>query len=300
MPSQSGWAECAGGCGKLMPGNAGSRPPTDIGGLQYKARACSKRCYDIARGVVRPESLPDRNCVICGTIFTPREDRAKYCSRECRNRRPRNDGPETLQRRRRRESQRQRTRFPEQCCPVCGVIYHPTNRPGRQKTCSRDCSRLLRSPRLPVPYVPQPAWMRRPAPVRSLPPLRPRWYAGLCAECGTPFIHKRRGQFCSDDCAKHTQRRLARHRRRALQVAAFVAPVYRRKIFERDKWHCKLCRKPVARTKQVPHPKAPVLDHIVPLASGGTHEPANVQCAHFLCNSLKSAGGGGEQLLLIG
>jgi 5-methylcytosine-specific restriction endonuclease McrA len=43
----------------------------------------------------------------------------------------------------------------------------------------------------------------------------------------------------------------------------------------------------VKRDKVVPHPKAPVLDHILPLAQGGTHEPTNVQCAHFMCNSIK-------------
>ncbi|WP_020572549.1 HNH endonuclease [Parafrankia discariae] len=34
-----------------------------------------------------------------------------------------------------------------------------------------------------------------------------------------------------------------------------------------------------------------MIDHIVPLAAGvelgGVHAPWNVQCAHFLCNSIK-------------
>jgi 5-methylcytosine-specific restriction endonuclease McrA len=42
-----------------------------------------------------------------------------------------------------------------------------------------------------------------------------------------------------------------------------------------------------------------VLDHIVALARGGTHQAINVQCAHFLCNSHKSADGPG-QLRLFG
>lgn len=67
--------------------------------------------------------------------------------------------------------------------------------------------------------------------------------------------------------------------------------VYRSKIFERDGWRCQLCRKPVRRTAVVPHPLAPTLDHIVPLAAGGLHEPANVQTAHFICNSVRGAGG---------
>jgi 5-methylcytosine-specific restriction endonuclease McrA len=30
------------------------------------------------------------------------------------------------------------------------------------------------------------------------------------------------------------------------------------------------------------------LDHVVPLAKGGTHEPANTQIAHAVCNSRKN------------
>ena len=53
-------------------------------------------------------------------------------------------------------------------------------------------------------------------------------------------------------------------------------------------------------TKAVPHPRAPTVDHVVPIAEGGDDTRANVQLAHFLCNSTKSNGGGVEQLALIG
>lgn len=39
----------------------------------------------------------------------------------------------------------------------------------------------------------------------------------------------------------------------------------------------------------MPDRLAPTLDHIIPLAAGGTHEPSNCQCAHFSCNSAKGA-----------
>jgi 5-methylcytosine-specific restriction endonuclease McrA len=50
---------------------------------------------------------------------------------------------------------------------------------------------------------------------------------------------------------------------------------------------CRLCGDPMMMGQAVPHPKAPTIDHVIPLAKGGTHEPANVQAAHFLCNSIK-------------
>jgi 5-methylcytosine-specific restriction endonuclease McrA len=58
----------------------------------------------------------------------------------------------------------------------------------------------------------------------------------------------------------------------------------------------------VARTKLVPHPKAPTIDCIVPLSASGSpgYVQSNTQLACFMCNSLKNNRGGGEQLRLIG
>lgn len=147
-------------------------------------------------------------------------------------------------------------------------------------------------PPLPVPWV-------------KSEPIEPsrstiRWVAGFCRRCGSPFIaedYTDTARYCSVRCAK----RVTKQRYRARKKDAYVADVSPARIFERDGWRCRLCRRKVRRDKAVPHPRAPVLDHIVPLARGGTHEPANVQCAHFICNSKKSDGASyAEQLLLIG
>lgn len=69
-------------------------------------------------------------------------------------------------------------------------------------------------------------------------------------------------------------------RRRARKRAAFVAPVNPASIYARDEGHCQLCGGEVAQAEMS-------LDHIVPLARGGTHEPANVQLAHLRCNIRK-------------
>lgn len=192
----------------------------------------------------------------------------------------------------------------DRICLNCGKSYQST-RNNDTGCCSQACVFMLRradrsqvvlyagtDPR-PVPPSPPP----RPSHWTSVPLLRKRWYAGFCADCGTPFVHNMPQTItCSDRCAA----RLANARRRAAERSAFVENVSRKKIYERDGWRCQLCRKPVDRAKVVPHPLAATLDHIIPLAKGGTHEPANVQCAHFLCNSLKGDRGCDEQLLLIG
>jgi len=128
-----------------------------------------------------------------------------------------------------------------------------------------------------------------------------------CVECNTKFIATWWGtstnRTCSPQCAaqhdKHL-RSIAKDRRRARKKDAYVADVYRKQVFKRDGYRCHLCNKKVKQGAVVPHPLAATLDHLVPLAAGGTHEPANCATAHFLCNSRKRHRGGGEQLALIG
>jgi hypothetical protein len=36
------------------------------------------------------------------------------------------------------------------------------------------------------------------------------------------------------------------------------------------------------------------LDHIIPMARGGSHTKSNAQCSHLICNSLKQDKGGGQ------
>lgn len=52
-------------------------------------------------------------------------------------------------------------------------------------------------------------------------------------------------------------------------------------------------------TEVVPHPKAPTIDHVVPVSEGGDDTRTNVQLACFRCNSAKGARGS-QQLALIG
>lgn len=140
-----------------------------------------------------------------------------------------------------------------------------------------------------------------PSTTQAMEPQRLRrcWYSSRCPMCMVWFLTDNpRYQHCSPKCG----RRGAKDKRRALERQAFVAPVSRIQVYERDRWTCQLCGKPVMRGKVVPHPKAPTLDHVIPLSRGGTHEPANVQLAHYWCNTIKSDGswGRGEQLALIG
>lgn len=72
------------------------------------------------------------------------------------------------------------------------------------------------------------------------------------------------------------------NRRRARKLAQFVAAVDPADVYERAGGLCGICGEPVADSERS-------LDHIIPLALGGTHEPVNVQLAHRVCNSRKGA-----------
>lgn len=128
-----------------------------------------------------------------------------------------------------------------------------------------------------------------------------RWYMGWCIHCGEPFVDNQPARIvCSPRCGRRHNKQRGKATRRARMRTAFVAPVHRARIYERDRWRCQICGKAVQQDAEVPHPLAPTIDHIIPLALGGTHEPSNVQLAHFKCNALKSHIGTGDQLLLIG
>lgn len=207
-------------------------------------------------------------------------------------------------------------------CGWCGKDCekeHNSRRP--ERFCSLDCRDNMRAyraredhPRLVTQLT---RWhcahpdYRPPLPVLYLapprPPAQPRrprmFTAGPCSRCGRPFVAEdpsRTANVCSKRCGKGRHR----DRRRAIKKNAYVADVRRERIFRRDGYRCQLCHRKVRRDKVVPHPLAPVLDHIIPLAAGveagGVHAPHNVQCAHYMCNSVKRDQISNVQLALFG
>lgn len=84
------------------------------------------------------------------------------------------------------------------------------------------------------------------------------------------------------------QIRAAARKRRALKAGATVGPPFTREdIFVRDGWVCQLCGGLIDPALQWPHLMSATEDHIVPLNRGGEHSAANVQAAHYSCNSRK-------------
>ena len=107
-------------------------------------------------------------------------------------------------------------------------------------------------------------------------PLKPR-LVQECQRCGADLSHKKsHAIYCSKTCKSmdHTFRH--RGKTRIEGVAR------RRAIIERDGSTCYLC------CKQVPSSEIE-LDHLIPVAQGGTSEPENVAVTCRSCNRSRGA-----------
>ena len=117
----------------------------------------------------------------------------------------------------------------------------------------------------------------------------------ICKQCGILFIQIYKNKhrvFCSSLCGKRNMRN-SRGSRNARETARkynvdyeYINPI---KVFERDEWICRICRKKTPKNKRGSNaPNAPELDHRIPISKGGGHLYNNVQCLCRRCNGLKS------------
>ena len=159
-------------------------------------------------------------------------------------------------------------------CIVCGdgFVYITKSKGRYRRTCSEEC-RSKRNARA-LSDVPCKTCARKFKPRRggqtycSLP-CRPQ---SATLEPATLRQHKR-------DYAKRYQAR-----KRGVLIERFTSL----EVYERDGWMCGICGRPVDKTLRHPHHMAASIDHVLPLACGGAHTRANVQCAHWICNSRKT------------
>ncbi|MCP3017292.1 HNH endonuclease [Nocardiopsis dassonvillei] len=229
------------------------------------------------------KATPAFTCLACGEAFTrkpgTRGPAPKHCSKACKaaSRKAREEANGIRERNKAKQrakaaaSRAKATREgkrPTRPCAYCGVLMDNV----RRKQCgSSECRRQWQAERLL-------AWQRQ------YKELHGTWYA-------QPYSK-------TDQARKMASVR--RHRRRALEAEAFVEDFTPESIYERDAWTCHLCKQKIDKTVKAPEPKAPSIDHLVPLSLGGKHERANVAAAHFGCNARKGNRSTPDQLLLFG
>ncbi len=261
-------------------------PPPKYCSAQCKKRA--KNQHDYAAFLVRLQANEPRRCAVCGIPFHPRHASRQFCSNSCSN----------LAR---------RTKplvCPVQACQCvqCGQWFIKHGAGARRKLCSAECVRIWTLEHRRQQYRETFVSVRHTNPTVDL----------VCTQCGKTYHTNYRAmqrKFCSSECAHkfntqqpafRAQRSRQRHTRRIRLVGN--APIDRftdLEIFERDGWKCGICGRKVDQRLKYPHLMSASLDHIVPIAFGGGHTRANVQLAHFICNSKKSDGGNGQLRLII-
>jgi hypothetical protein len=257
---------CAGGCGKLIFTSHSSLPP----GVAT-CQACRRERRAAAQATKpprprHPNARKGRICEACGAIYDATYSAQRTCGRAC--------GLEIRVYPEPKEPIWPSCKVWIKACAVCGELS--TFRTKRKIwTCSRRCKDREYDARC------RPAKNSGPAPCLT------------CQQGSFPFP-RRNCQACTRQI-KRTRKR----RRDALKRGAATEAYTLAEVAQRDRYRCGLCGKRVAMTKAVPHPKSPTIDHVLPLARGGDDTRANVQLAHFICNSTKCVGGT-QQLALIG
>jgi 5-methylcytosine-specific restriction endonuclease McrA len=87
----------------------------------------------------------------------------------------------------------------------------------------------------------------------------------------------------------HPGRNRARSQRRRVRIRNGITEKFTDlEIFERDEWICQLCLEPIDPLLKS-GPRRVELDHIRPIAKGGSHTRANVQATHQWCNRSKGS-----------
>lgn len=295
-------------------------------GMSRTGGACAGAATTLRRDGRRGNALV---CKWCGAATQPfKNGRVRlYCSRQCgqawkgRAHRERQGAAGRVLRAAQERARRLRHNA---MCARCGAGFrrkHDNRTANSGRFCSNRCAALSRGEARRVGLIRPLPWRncalcgtefyaRRSRQLCSSACRRPTYVpretkvAHCCADCGTQFVADARGpgkRYCAAcRCRRQiVERRNGKHRRRVRLGGAREGRVDPRRLLADYGGRCGICRGAIDPTKQVPHPKALTIDHIIPIAAGGVHAPRNCQPAHFICNSRKADRGAG-QLRLVG
>lgn len=213
---------------------------------------CSKTCAASSR------EFAARNCSVCSISFIPKSSTQSYCTKSCL---------ETAKANR-------KALVPSFCkvfFGVCGFCERTFSgqREKPRRMCSQDYwnghNLKLAAEKLRKQ--------------NNVPDTR------LCAHCRATFRPTvAKHIYCIEQCLDRSLKRQRKHKLRTVAVEIVRLGI----LIERDSGRCQLCGTKVKLDAIVPHPKAPTIDHIIPISKGGIHSYSNTQLAHFQCNSQRS------------
>ena len=236
----------------------------------------------------RKKTKQKTSCIVCGTLFLPKDKESKYCSRAC-----------YLQHVRRPEiksicKQCGKTFIVGRDCPgifcsnKCSGTYNRAIQLEKTKE-QREYRQLKREQEQKQKELMYQELKQR------YKELKQRYYSAqnkinnikCCADCGKQFIAKTNNQkFCCNPCFKKHDN--ARRDKRIYRNGKPDLSISLTKLYMRDMGICQLCGKHIDFDCDSNSNDYPSIDHIKPIAKGGLHSWDNVQLACRGCNRLKS------------
>lgn len=226
-----------------------------------------------------------RSCALCGELTA----RPKYCSRSCS----------------------ERFRKSVLCAGGCGGrVWIGNGALGEGKSICYPCRRIVRGDDEAGPKPSRCAFceLNFDSKMRS----DGRWIRTCSKSCSVRLqlqagTHNFADQSWQDRSSKPRNQEERRAvwqqknwKRRAKKRQLPSEPYTTAEIAERDGFRCGLCGRKVDMSIPSPHPRAPSIDHIVPISWDGPDIRANVQLAHRGCNSSKGNRVKAVQPLLFG
>jgi 5-methylcytosine-specific restriction endonuclease McrA len=260
-------------------------------------QTCSRSCRSKLAALRSGKSLLRTTCEVCGADYKPTYNKQRTCGRLCGRQLP--EYKQAVRENAARAAARKqvwpasRVRFAS--CQECGEMF--AYRRGEQIYCSAVCRKGGARRRARVNwrsgYKDSDAARRLRQKARD--DRKSAWLPYECEGCGVTAVGFRGRLYCSRACARTVIRRKTRgsggksyHRKRARKYGVKYEPgITLAKLIDRDHGVCGLCGEPV--TAKWPDIMCASIDHVVPMSAGGPHAWANVQLAHFLCNSYKGA-----------
>lgn len=201
-----------------------------------------------------------RNCLI---FFYSKEKKRKYCSIECSNDWIRKHGTRSI-------VSYVVYRFD---CKVCGKRCNEVGR-RRRKYCSKRCEDKYWATEYQSKKV-----LMNTMNVR-------------CKECSKYFTtHVKSRRFCSKSCGNkyHWRKKDILRRMRIKDNGAIDYCISLERLHKRDKGICHICKNKVDMNLNTNDDMYGSIDHVIPLAKGGTHTWDNIKLSHRICNSIKGA-----------
>lgn len=166
---------------------------------------------------------------------------------------------------------------PSRNCGTCGTEFHAGMDSGR-KYCSDECAPRCTVEECNDRAVNKVYCSRHAIQKKKYGHVPPLDY--VCAGCGKKVTRS------------HAERRAKRSRKTCAECSAKLHrgyEWYRKKVFESGSAICGLCDEEIDLELKWPDPMSLTIDHIIPLALGGTNEDINLQPTHQKCNFKKGA-----------